>query len=142
MPWVDLSGCGCGCVRRALLAFAKPVVNQDGERVDASLLVFAISLQCHFGALAGGQHHHAHDGLGIDAARVAGQPHIALELGGQLRKFGGSACMQSQLVDDFEFFLNHFCIVSIPEYYADDSSLIKSAAFRAAAMALPSLLAD
>src|SRR5450830_1356362 len=115
MPWGDLSECGCGYVRQALLAFAKPVINQGGERIDTCLLIIALGFQGHFRALAGGQHHDAHDGLGVDAARVAGQPDVALELGGELGKFGGGACVQSQLVDDFEFSLNHFCMVSIPE---------------------------
>jgi hypothetical protein len=78
---------------------------------DAVLFVGAVRFQRHLRALAGGQHHDAHDRLGVDAASVARQPDVALELGGQLGEFGGSAGVQAQLVDDLEFLLNHILVV-------------------------------
>src|SRR5476649_2552486 len=72
MPCADLWGCGDGCALRALLALTEFVVDQRGQRDDAGAFVGAVGFQRDLGALAGGQHHHAHDGLGVDAPRITG----------------------------------------------------------------------
>jgi hypothetical protein len=58
------------------------------------------------GAHAGGQHHHAHDALGVDAA-VARLMNIAGKTAGQLGELGRRAGVQAQLIADGRGGLDH-----------------------------------
>jgi hypothetical protein len=62
------------------------------------------------GADAGGQHHHAHDALGIDAAFAAADPDFAGEAAGQLGQLGRGARVQAQLIADGRGRLDHGCV--------------------------------
>src|SRR6185369_11212780 len=69
--------------------------------------VGALGLDHDGGALAGGQHHHAHDALGVHAPAVARQPDLARELARGLGELGRGPRVQAQLVDDLSFRLGH-----------------------------------
>jgi hypothetical protein len=92
---------------RRLLAFAELVVDERSDGVGRLLLVLAFGLEFDFGAEAGGQHHDAHDALGVDAAAVAGHEHLALEAAGQFRELGRRAGVKAQLIADDERCSNH-----------------------------------
>ena len=94
-----------------LFTFAKLILYQLRESVKALSFVWAVGLQRHFRALARGQHHDAHDRFRIHAPLVAGHPDFALVFGRELRQFGGSPCMQAQLIDDFDFLFDHIVVL-------------------------------
>ena len=78
----------------------------------ATLMSFALALglQVHHGADAGGQHHDAHDALGIHAPLTLGDPDFAWKTAGQLGELGGRAGMQAQFIADGRGGLDHvFC---------------------------------
>ena len=66
-----------------------------------------LGLERHLRALAGGEHHHAHDALGVDAAAVARHRDVALVLRRELRELGRRARVQAELVDDLNLALLH-----------------------------------
>jgi hypothetical protein len=71
-PDGDAAGDGQTMQREAhggLLAFAEIVGNQGQQAVIASCLIGAVGFERDLRTLAGRQHHHAHDALGVDAAR-------------------------------------------------------------------------
>src|SRR5204863_5537476 len=59
------------------------------------------------GALAGGEHHHAHDALRVYPAAVARQPELARVAARHLRKLGRGPGMQAKLIDDQHFSARH-----------------------------------
>ena len=61
------------------------VVETNGER---GIRVFAFGVDGDRAAFAGGQHHHAHDALGVDAAVVAAEVDVAGIATGQLGELG------------------------------------------------------
>ena len=83
---------------------ALPLVAPSG---GGDPLVLALGLDLDLGADACGQHHHAHDALGIDAAPVAAQVHLAAETAGQLGQLGRGAGVQTQLIADGDGRLDH-----------------------------------
>ena len=62
-----------------LLPFAELVVDQRNQGIQGGLLVIAFGLDLDLAAQACGQHHHAHDALGVDATAIARKVHLALE---------------------------------------------------------------
>ena len=62
---------------------------------------------------AGGQHHHAHDALGIDAAVAAREPDLAGIAARELGELGRGARMQAQLIADGHGCLDH-CAFFLP----------------------------
>ena len=69
-----------------------------GQRLHGGGFVCAFCFQLNHGAFGGGQHHQAHDAFAVDAIAVFGDPDFALELGGGLGEFAGSACRPSLLM--------------------------------------------
>src|SRR5438046_1541591 len=81
-----------------LLALAELVVDEGAQRRHGGLLVVTFRLDLDFAAQSGGQHHHAHDALGVDAAAVAAQEDLAAEVPGELAELGRCAGVQAELV--------------------------------------------
>ncbi len=92
---------------KRLFWFAKTVINELDQRIHGCLFITAIGFQCDFAALAGSQHHHAHDALGIDPATITLDPDFTGMLAGSLRQLSRCAGMQTQFIDDFYFLFNH-----------------------------------
>lgn len=92
---------------RRLLAFAELVVHERGDRVVRRLLVGTVALELDLRADARGQHHHAHDALGVHAPAVAADEDLAAERAGQLGQLGRSAGVQPELIADGERRSNH-----------------------------------
>src|SRR5262245_26806453 len=88
-------------------AFAELVLDQPEDGGERGVGVLAVGLDLHRAADAGGEHHHAHDALRVDAPAAAREPDLALEAARQLSELGGSAGMQAQLVDDFRVGARH-----------------------------------
>ena len=83
--------------------FAAIVMKPDNVPIVGLVFLLAQGLEQHLATQACCQHHDAHDALGIDAATIAGNPNFAGKLAGRLRQLGGGTCVQSELVDDFNF---------------------------------------
>src|SRR3569623_2060327 len=106
MPRATAMPCTENVIARSL-PFAEPVADQREQRVHRFLLALAVGLDRDLGAYTGGQHHDAHDALGIDAARAATEPDVAREAARQLGELGRGARMQAQLIADGRGFLDH-----------------------------------
>ena len=76
-------------------------------RLGSLRLVGAFDFKFDLGAEPGGQHHHAHDALGVDAPAIAGKVHFAGKAAGQLGEFGGGARVQAEFVIDLENGFDH-----------------------------------
>src|SRR5690606_39706705 len=87
MPWTLKVMRG----RPGSFAFAELVVDEGQQGRHRLLLALAAGLQRDFRAQAGGQHHHAHDALGVDAPLAAADPHLAGKAAAQLGELGGGA---------------------------------------------------
>src|SRR4051794_22790777 len=60
----------------SLLTFSEFVGDEGEERVHRFLFALADGFDRHLAAIPGGQHHHAHDALGVDAPLSPGEPHL------------------------------------------------------------------
>src|SRR5262245_444909 len=89
------------------LSLSELVAHQRGDRRCGLRLVAALGLELDLGALAGRQHHHAHDALGIHTTTSSAPVHLAGKAAGQLGELGRRARMQPQLVIDREYGLDH-----------------------------------
>src|SRR6185369_5808256 len=87
--------------------FPETVADQAADRVHGLHFVRAVDLERDFRSLAGRQHHHAHDALGVHLAAVARDLHVALEFRRELRQLGRGPRVQPQLVDDLNLALVH-----------------------------------
>ena len=92
---------------RDLFAFAKLVVYQGQQRVHGLLLLRAIGLHLDLRTQACGQHHHAHDALGVDAALALAHPDLAGIAARKLGELGRGTGVQTQLVADGDAVLDH-----------------------------------
>src|SRR5690606_22938736 len=92
---------------RASFRFAEAAVDEVDQRIHGFLLALAAGFQGDRAAVAGGQHHDAHDAFGIDAAFVALYPDVTRKLAGGLRQACRGAGMQPELVDDLYLSFNH-----------------------------------
>ncbi len=82
-------------------------VEQCSHVVQCSFLIGALGAQRDRRADAGGEHHHAHDALGIDLAATMDQECIALIALQQLHELGRCARMQAKLVADRDLAFKH-----------------------------------
>ncbi len=73
--------------------------------------LLAIGVNDHFASNACGQHHHAHDALGIDAALAFGNPNFTWKTTRQLGQLGRSSGMQAQLIADGRRSLGHVVVL-------------------------------
>ena len=89
------------------LSFAELVFHQLRHRVERRVGVRAGGFDPDPAALAGGEHHHAHDALRVHAPAVPRQPHVGAELGRDLRHLGRRARVQAELVLDLNLALRH-----------------------------------
>ena len=96
-----------------IIALTEVVVDEVGQRLHGGGFVCAFCFQLNHGAFGGGQHHQAHDAFAVDAVAVFGDPDFALELGGGLGEFAGSARVQAEFVDDFDFLFEHGCPLNV-----------------------------
>src|SRR5687767_8568678 len=90
-----------------LLTFAELVLDQCAQGVHRCLLVLTVGLDFDLAAGTGGQHHHAHDALGVDAAAVAAHVNVALKTARQLGQLGRCAGVQAELIADRDGRLDH-----------------------------------
>ena len=67
-------------LRERLQSKGYAIVDEFNEGVAAGLFILAIHFQQQFGALAGGQHHDAHDAFGIDPVTFFIEEYRAAEL--------------------------------------------------------------
>src|SRR5262245_20761193 len=82
----------------ASLALPELVGEEPLEGVEARGPVLAVGLELDRGAQARGQHHHAHDALGVHAPRLAGDEELGLEGRGDLGELGRGTRVHPQLV--------------------------------------------
>src|SRR5450432_2664361 len=94
-------------VQQFLLPFAELVVDECHKRIHRLTLVFALGLDLDLGADPRGQHHHAHDALGIDAPAVAAEENLAAKASRELGELGRRARVQAELVIDPGCRLDH-----------------------------------
>src|SRR5664279_6170639 len=90
-----------------LLALAELVGDELQHGLQSLFGALAFRIDDYGRPLAGGQHHHTHDALGIDAAAAPLHPDLAGKGAGKLCQLGRSAGMQPELVDDFNFDARH-----------------------------------
>lgn len=83
-----------------LFSLAEVIIDECEQRSHRFFFALTVGLDGDGRAFCGGQHHHAHDALCVDALTVASHPHLAGILRGELSEFGGSSCMQAEFVDD------------------------------------------
>src|SRR6516225_2155796 len=86
-----------------LLGFAEAFSDQLEHCGQGSIGILAFGVDDDTCALAGGEHHHAHDALRVDPLSVAFEPYVGGKLAGGLRQFRRGSRMQAQLVDDWRF---------------------------------------
>src|SRR5262245_1535101 len=84
------------------LSFAELVGEELLDRVQRRGLVLAVGLELDGGPDPRGQHHHAHDALGVHAPALARDEELRLEARRELRELGRRARVQSQLVGDLD----------------------------------------
>ena len=89
------------------LLFPEGVPDQPDDRVQSFAFVGPVGFEQHAAPLARREHHHAHQALGVDFASAARQRYVALIFGCQQREFGGSGCIQPQLVKNLKLALLH-----------------------------------
>ena len=92
---------------QTLLTFAEPVVVQRNDGTESLRFIRTVGLDLDLTAEACGQHHHAHDALGIDAAPISAHVYVANESPSQLGQLGRRAGVQAQLIADFDGGLLH-----------------------------------
>src|SRR6266850_2718379 len=90
-----------------LFAFAESIAYKLQDRGERLLGVGAFGLDGYGGALAGGEHHHAHDAFRIDPPLVARDPDLRSERARGLGELRRGARVQAQLVDDFSGGASH-----------------------------------
>src|SRR5258708_38303897 len=96
------------CLAPALFPFPESVADQPEQGHHRLGFIRTVGLDHDGRAFGGGEHHHAHDALGIDPAAVARDPYVGGEFAGELRELGRRARVQPQLVGDLNFPLLHF----------------------------------
>src|SRR5690606_39957216 len=100
-------------VKGMSLPLAEAVGDQLLDRLQGFVFLLALGVDGDRAALGCGQHHHAHDALGVDAAAVALEPDLARKSAGELGELGRGACMQPELVDDGGVSSRHSAAVSV-----------------------------
>ena len=80
----------------------------DIIRISRGSLALAIGFQRHFRAQTSGEHHDAHDALGVHPAFAARHPDLARKTSRQFGQLGGSAGVQAQLIADGHGALDHY----------------------------------
>ena len=83
------------------------VVHQRQQGVHGFLLLRTAGFQLDGGTQPGGQHHDAHDALGVDAALAAAHPDVAGKAACQLGELGRGPGVQAQLIADGRTGLDH-----------------------------------
>src|SRR5690606_21580775 len=89
-----------------LLVLAEAVREQLGDRLVRRAGVVALDAKANAAAAGRGQHHQAHDALGVYRLAVELDPHLAVEFRGEIDQLRRGAGVQSELVDDFDFFFD------------------------------------
>src|SRR5688500_6278892 len=79
------------------LPFAELVGDERLDGVERRRLVLALGLELDARAQARGEHHHAHDALGVHAPGVARDEELRLEAPGELGELGRGARVQPEL---------------------------------------------
>src|SRR5690242_2845523 len=94
--------------RSRSLPLAEAVADERAKRFHRLDLVGAGHFERDLRSLPRGEHHDAHDALGVDLAAIALDLHVAVEFRGELRELRRRTRVQPELVDDLDFAAKHF----------------------------------
>src|ERR1700680_2435707 len=101
IPWmVKEQVAAAGLMVTVSPALVELVDEQLLDRRERGFLVGALGLQLDRRAQARGEHHHAHDALGVHAPALALDPDAALEPGRRLGELRRGPRVQPELVGD------------------------------------------
>ena len=93
------------------LALPKFVIDESQQCIHRHLLIRAIGFDDNSAANTSGQHHHAHDAFGVDAALALAHPDLARKAAGEFGQFRGGPGVQAQFIADVRAVLDHvFCV--------------------------------
>src|SRR4030066_234889 len=81
-------------------SLAEAVGDQREQLRQGLVLVLAVHAELDLRALAGRQHHDAHDAFAVGVLAVAPEGHVALEVRGETDELGRGARVHAQLVEN------------------------------------------
>ena len=87
--------------------FLELASDQVGDGVERGVGVGAIGAYGDDRAVAGGEHHQAHDALAIDFLAILLDEDVGLEAIGRFDKLGGGTGVDAELVEDGEILFGH-----------------------------------